>query len=93
MYMYEVFTNPAYRHFQVRRPVREAKEKRYAARGFRLQLGYSIAGRKPFGRNDPYLTATAHTFRLSPLRKFWVRTYGPQAEYWRERLKELRWAK
>ena len=29
--------------------------------------------------------------RLGPLRKFWVRTCGPQAESWRERLKELRW--
>ena len=92
MYMYEVFTNPVFRHLQVRRPVREAKEKWYAARGFRVQLGYSIAGRKPFGRNDPYLAADVSVLRLGRIRKFWVRTYGPQAEYWRGRLKELRWA-
>ncbi len=90
--MYEVFTNPVYRHLRVRRPVREAKEKWYHARGFRLQLGYSIAGRKPFGKNDPYLAANVHTFRLGPFRRCWVETYGPQADYWRERLKELMWA-
>lgn len=92
LYMYEVFTNPAYRHLQVGRPVREARERRYAARGFRLQLGYSVPGFKPFGRNDPLRVATIRTLRLGPLRKFWVKAYGPQAEYWRERLKELRWA-
>ena len=35
--------------------------------------------------------ATIRTFRLGPFRKLWVKTYGPQAEYWKERPMELRW--
>jgi len=43
-------------------------------------------------RSLPRRIAVLRVLRLGPFRKFWVRTYGPQAEYWRERLKELRWA-
>ena len=43
-------------------------------------------------RSLPRRIAVLRVLRLGPFRKFWVQTYGPQAEYWLERLKELRWA-
>ena len=89
---YEVFASPAYRHLQVRKAAVDFYYRYYLERGFHAIAGYAIPGRKPFGRDDPFSVATIRTLRLGPLRKFWVRTYGPQAAYWRERLKELRWA-
>ena len=43
-------------------------------------------------RGLPHRVAVLRVLRLGPLTRFWVKTYGPQAGYWRERLKELKWA-
>jgi len=59
--------------------------------GLRTHLSFVTLGRRPFGKNARDHVATIRTLRLGPFRKFWVKTYGPQEEYWRGRLKELRW--
>jgi hypothetical protein len=89
---YEVFAEPAYRHLQVRKAAVDFYYRYYLERGFHAIVGYTIPGRKPFGRHNPYRVATIRTLRLGPFRKFWVRICGPQAECWRERLRDLRWA-
>ncbi len=65
----------------------------WLSRGFHTRLGVAAMGRAPYGKNRPHIVATIHTLRVGPFRKFWAKTYGPQADYWRERLKELRWAR
>jgi len=89
---YEVFTAPAFRGKGVRDPVRHAFVESYRQRGFRALVNYRTPGRKPWARSHQHRVAIIRTLRLGPFRRFWVRTYGPQAAYWRERLKELRWA-
>ena len=92
IYIYEVFTRPEHRAKVVRKATSHALQEHYRSLGFRSNLGYVIPWRKPFGPDFRFRVATIRILRLGPLRKFWVRTYGPQADYWRERLKELRWA-
>ena len=89
---YELFTTPAYRRRAVRRPAYDLLNRRCSERGLHSRVNCVIPGRKPFGRDNPFSVATIRTVGLGPFRKLLVRTYGPQAEYWRERLKELRWA-
>ena len=92
IYMCELFTNPSYRRKGVRYQAPQLHRKQYSSRGFRTIVGFAPPARKPFGAARRYHVAVIRTLRLGPLRRFWVKTYGPQAEYWRERLKELRWA-
>ncbi len=92
VYVSEVYTFPSYRRSGVQRASRLAFDRRCDQVGVRMKVSAATPGRKPFGRGDPWRVATVRTLRLGPLRKFWVKTYGPKAEYWQERLKELRWA-
>jgi GNAT superfamily N-acetyltransferase len=89
---YDIFVHPAHRGAGVFKAVSHAFEEEWLRRGFHTRVGVAAMGRAPYAKNRPYMVATVRTLRLGPFRKFWVRTYGPQAEYWRERLKELRWA-
>ena len=66
-------------------------QEHYSSKGGSLAFGFVSGQRRPFGPS-PHRVAIIRTLRLGPIRKFWVKTYGTQAEYWRERLKELRWA-
>jgi len=89
---YDVFVHPAHRGAGVFNAVSRAFEVEWLRRGFHTRVGVAAMGRAPYAKNHPYIVATIRTFRLGPFRKIWVRAYGPDAEYWRERLKELRWA-
>jgi GNAT superfamily N-acetyltransferase len=90
--VYEVFNHPRYRWGGIGHAAYHALKEELLKRNRSNLVGYVTPGRKPWGRDNQHRVATIRTLRLGPLRKFWVRTYGPQAEYWRERLKELRWA-
>lgn len=93
VWMSEGYVHPAYRHAGVHRAARAAFDRLCAREGIRQKLGIATLGRRPFGSKDnPFSVATIRTVRLGPLRRLWVKAYGPQAEYWRERLEELRWA-
>ena len=90
---YESYVHPAYRSAGVNRASRPAFDRLCVEQGIRRKLGMATLGRRPFGlETNPFSVATIRTLRLGPFKKFWLRTYGPEAEYWRERLKELRWA-
>ena len=59
-------------------------------RTFRERGDFRDLAVRPFGVvRRPHRVAEIRTLCLGRFRKFWVRTYGPQAGYWRERLKEL----
>jgi len=88
--VYERFVHPAHRLKQVGTPARNALEEHFLEQGFRSIVGYATLGRRPYGREHPDSVATIRTLRLGPFRRFWVRTYGLDANHWRERLKELR---
>jgi hypothetical protein len=90
--IYELFTNPAYRGKGVRVVGWEALRRRFLAEQRDTVVDYVIPGRRPYGVDPRLQVAMVHTLRVGPFRKFWVRTWGPQAGYWQERLKELRWA-
>jgi GNAT superfamily N-acetyltransferase len=90
--LYDFYTDPRYRGGGVGDASHHALKQELLARGYRKMVGYATPGRRPYGRDNPACVATVRVMRLGPFRKFWVETYGPQAEYWRERLKELRWA-
>jgi len=90
---YEVYVDPAHRRGGVYGTARRAFDQRCWDQGYRRRITFSTLGRRPFGvKGRPLQFAAVRTVGLGPFRKLWVRTYGPQAEYWRERLKELRWA-
>ena len=90
--VYERFVHPAHRLKYVGRPARNALEEYFLKQGFRSIVSYATLGRRPYGKGHPDSVATIRSLCLGPFKRFWVRTYGPQAEYWSERLKELRWA-
>jgi len=93
VWMYEGYVHPAYRRAGVHRAARAVFDRLCVREGIRRKLGIATLGRRPFGRKDnPFSVATIRTVRLGPMRKLWVKAYGPEAEYWRARLKELRWA-
>ena len=89
---YEVYVDPAHRHAGVYGTARRAFDERCWDQGCRRRITFSTLGRRPFGvKGRPLQFAAIRTLHLGPFRRLWVSTYGPQAEYWRERLKELRW--
>ena len=92
IYVGEAYVHPAYRRRGINNRTRDAYEAQYRQRGYSSKVSCATLGRKPYGRGSPYSVAAIRTLRFGPFRKFWVRTYGPQADYWRGRLKELRWA-
>ena len=90
-YVYQIYVRPEYRGKGINSLVRSVFDRDLIRLGFKTQVGFVMPGRAPWGRDNPHLVATIHTLHLGPFHKFWVRAYGPQADYWRERLKELRW--
>jgi len=92
MYAYDAFVHPRYRGNGYAKAIRRALDEQWWQKGFRTHISFATLGRKPFGRYHPYNVATIRVLRLGPFRKLSVKTYGPKADYWRERLKELRWA-
>jgi hypothetical protein len=92
VFLYEVYTHANYRGRRINREAWNAMVDEYLGRGALALVGFTTVGRKPYGRNDRRNVATIRSLRLGPFKRFWVRTYGPQAESWSERLRELRWA-
>ena len=90
--VHDVYVLPDFRGRGITAAANHTFDSPYLDRGFRMEFSYATAGRGPWGRGHDYSIATIRTLRLGPVRRFWVRAYGPQAECWRERLKELRWA-
>ena len=94
VFAYWWYTDPRYRRAGAVRAAGFPFRAHYHQQGADTTLSFATLGRKPWGMNDPYRVAIIRVLRLGPLRKYWVRTYGPEAESWRERLsKELRWLK
>jgi len=91
VFAYDAFVRREYRGRGVLHEVRPRVDGRLWEEGFRSRVAFTTPGRWPFGRNNRFQVGTVRVLRLGPLRKFWVSTCGPQAEYWRERLKEVRW--
>jgi len=91
IYGYEWYTRPEYRRQGADNAAWRFIQEYYSERGVSLAFGFVSGRRKPFGPDSPHKVAIIRIFRLGPLKRFWVETYGPQAEYWRERLRELRW--
>ena len=92
VFVHDLYRDPARRHKGEGDVTRRYLDQRYAREGIDSVVSCATAGRGPYGRGDPDRVATIRTLRLGPFRRFWVRTCGPQAEYWRGRLRELRWA-
>ena len=90
--IYEVYNDPRHRGGGIGHAAYHALKGAMLKENCSKMVGYVTPGRRPWGEDNPHCVAGVQTLRLGPFRKFWVRTYGPQAEYWRERLKELRWA-
>ena len=88
---YEWYTAPEYRGVRASDAAWYELMDRYEQRGVERTVDFATPRRKPWGTDNANVVATIRIFRLGPLKRFWVRTCGPQAEYWRERLKELRW--
>lgn len=89
---YGAYVQAAHRRKGISRALTQAYNEHYLGEGFRVSLAFAVLGRRPFGISDPHRIATIRTLRLGPFRKLWVKTYGSRAEYWRDRLKQLRWA-
>ena len=89
---YDSFTVPRFRRRRVAYARWHAFQSHYFSQGFKSIVDFTTPGRRPWGQVDTRRVATIRTLRLGPFRKLWVRTCGPQAEYWRERLDESRWA-
>jgi len=92
IYGYEWYTRPEYRRQGADNAAWRFMQEYYSSKGVSLAFGFVSGQRKPFGPDSAHKVAIIRIFRLGPLKRFWVETYGPHAEYWRERLKELRWA-
>ena len=92
VYTYDAFVLPGYRGKRVRPPAWNALLDYYQEQGVQMGIDCAVRGRKPWGTDKRYLVATISTLRLGPFRKSRVNACGPQAEYWRERLRGLRWA-
>jgi len=90
--VHDVYVMPDFRGRGITAAANHTFDAPYLERGFRMEFSYATAGRGPWGRGHAYGIASIRTLRLGPFRKFWVKALGPEAEYWQERLKELRWA-
>jgi len=92
MFSYEMYIHPAHRRRRLPLIIWPALEEWYRPAGVCTIVNAATLGRVPWGTRIQARVAVIRTLRLGPFRKFWVKNYGPEAEYWRERLRELRWA-
>ena len=92
VWVYDSYTGERFRGMGIRRAIMHGYMPHYLRRGFRRHMSCATLGRKPWGRDDRLQVAAIRTLRLGPLRRVRVEACGLESDYWRERLRELRWA-